>query len=198
MKTDPDVKLMLAYANGDEKAFRELFARHHKRVINFCYRFCLDRGVAEELAQEVFIRVYQAAGRYRPDARFSTWLYRIAVNLCLNESRKRKYKVSIESMDQPVYAGDSESVRDIGDQEALSSHEMVEAGEREKLIQQAMKALPEEQKAALLLRVFNEFSYEEIADQMTITEAKVKSLIYKGRKRLQDLLAGYFKNGSTS
>jgi RNA polymerase sigma-70 factor, ECF subfamily len=198
MNTDPDVNLMLAYANGEEKAFRELFARHHKHIINFCYRFCFDRGVAEELAQEVFIRVYQAAGRYRPDARFSTWLYRIAVNLCLNESRKRKYKVRVESMDQPVCLGNSETVREIEDGESLSSQEMMEAGEREKLIQQAMRALPEEQRAALLLRVFNEFSYEEIAKQMAISETKVKSLIYKGRQRMQGLLAGYFKNGSAS
>jgi RNA polymerase sigma-70 factor (ECF subfamily) len=198
MNTDPDVKLMLAYADGDEKAFRELFARHHKRIINFCYRFCFDRGVAEELAQEVFIRVHQAAGRYRPEARFATWLYRIAVNLCLNEARKRKYRVRMEPMDQPLQLGNSEAMREIEDCDAMSSQEILEAEEREKLIQQSVMRLPEEQRAALLLRVFNEFSYEEISKQMAITEAKVKSLIYRGRWRLQDLLAGYFKNGKDS
>jgi RNA polymerase sigma-70 factor, ECF subfamily len=195
MKTDPDASLMLAFSRGDENAFRELFAKYKNNIINFCFRFCFNRGVAEELAQEVFIRVYQAANRYRPDARFSTWLYRIAVNLCLNESRKGKYKAHIQSMDQPVQFGHSEVVLDIEDQESLSSHDLVEAREREKLIHQAMSALSEKQRLALLLRVFNEFSYQEIAGQMDISETKVKSLIYKGRQRLQELLKEYSPTG---
>jgi RNA polymerase sigma-70 factor (ECF subfamily) len=197
MHTDPDVALMLAFARGDEQAFRELFAKHQKHIINFCYRFCLNQETAEELAQEVFVRVYQAAERYRPDARFTTWLYRIAIHVCLNETRKRKYKVHIEYIDQPLSLGSSETVRDIEDSRALTSQEILEAGEREKLIQQAMSVLPEKQRAALLLRVFNEFSYEEIAKQMEISESSVKSLIFKGRRRLQELLAAYFNNGNT-
>jgi RNA polymerase sigma-70 factor, ECF subfamily len=195
MKTDPDVSLMLAFSRGDENAFRELFAKYKNNIINFCFRFCFNHGVAEELAQEVFIRVYQAATRYRPDARFSTWLYRIAVNLCLNESRKGKYQAHIQSMDQPIQFGHSEVVLDIEDQESLSSHDLVEAREREKLIHQAMSELSEKQRLALLLRVFNEFSYQEIAGQMDISETKVKSLIYKGRQRLQELLKEYSPAG---
>ncbi|MCU0598248.1 MAG: RNA polymerase sigma factor [Desulfobacterales bacterium] len=187
---------MMAFARGDEKAFRELFAKHQKNIINFCYRFCCNRQVAEELAQEVFVRVYRAAERYRPDARFSTWLYRIAVNVCLNETRKRNFQVKIESIDQPVQLGHSEINRDIEDQESLSPQDVIDAGERERMIQQAMSALPEKQRAALLLRVFNEFSYQQISRQMEISEANVKSLIHKGRQRLQELLAGYFKSGN--
>jgi RNA polymerase sigma-70 factor, ECF subfamily len=182
---------MQAFSRGDENAFRELFAKYKNNIINFCFRFCFDRGVAEELAQEVFIRVYQAGERYRPDARFSTWLYRIAINLCLNEARKYKYKVNIKSMDQPIQIGHSEAVWDIEDQDSISSYEMVEAIEKEKSIQQAMSALPDKQRLALLLRIFSEFSYQEIASQLNISESKVKSLIYKGRQRLQQLLKEY-------
>jgi RNA polymerase sigma-70 factor, ECF subfamily len=196
MMTDPDVFLMLAFSRGDENAFRELFNKYKNNIINFCFRFCFSRGVAEELAQEVFIRVYQAADRYRPDARFSTWLYRIAVNICLNESRKNKYKVHIKSMDQPDDIGHSEFVRDIEDQESLSSHDLVEAREREKFIGQAMSTLSEKQRIALILRIFNEFSYQEIAGQMDISESKVKSLIYKGRQRLQELLKEFSPTGT--
>lgn len=195
MNTDPDVALMLSFAKGDERAFKELFAKHQKNIINFCFRFCSDREVAEELAQEVFVRAYQAASRYRPEARFSTWLYRIAVNICLNESRKRKYRVHIESIDQPIQNGHSEIMREVEDPESSSAQDLLEAREREILIGQAMTALSEKQRAALLLRGFNEFSYQEIGRQMSISESKVKSLIYKGRQRMQELLKNYFGNG---
>jgi len=192
MNTDPDVTLMLAFARGDQKAFHELFAKHRKNVINFCYRFCFNREAAEELAQEVFIRVYQAAGRYRPFARFSTWLYRIAVNVCLNECRKQEYKCQTHSIDQPIRSGQSEIIREIEDEHSKSAQDMLEDGEREKTVQRAMAALPEKQRLALLLRVFNEFSYQEIAMQMETSENHVKALIHKGRRRLQELLKDYF------
>jgi RNA polymerase sigma-70 factor, ECF subfamily len=196
MMTDPDVSLMLAFSRGDENAFRELFNKYKNKIINFCFRYCFNRGVAEELTQEVFIRVYQAADRYRPEARFSTWLYRIAVNLCLNEFRKGKYKAHIISIDQPDHIGHSEFVRDIEDQGSLSSHDLVIAREREKLIEQAMSALSEKQRIALILRIFNGFSYQEIASQMNISESKVKSLIYRGRQRLQELLKEFSPTGT--
>ncbi len=188
---------MQAFSRGDENAFRELFAKYKNKIINFCFRFCLDRGVAEELAQEVFLRVYQAKDRYRPEARFSTWLYRIAVNVCLNESRKSQYKVQIQSLDQPRTMGHSESYSDLADDHALTSQDMLEAGDQEEWIQKTMAALPDKQRMALLLRIMNEFSYRDIASQMGISETKVKSLIFKGRQRLQRLLKPYLSAGNT-
>ncbi len=102
MKKDPDVQHMLLFKDGNTDAFRVLFEKYKRPIINFCFKFCGDRQMAEELAQEVFIRVHKAAPRYRPDAKFSTWIYRIATNLCLNELRRKKYTYETESIDQPI------------------------------------------------------------------------------------------------
>lgn len=96
MIDDPDVHLMLRFQNGDESAFRQLFEKYKLPLLNFIFRYCQDRRIAEELSQEVFIRVYKTSASYRPDAMFSTWIYRIAINICLNEMRTGKYKYEIE------------------------------------------------------------------------------------------------------
>src|SRR5512140_2032206 len=88
---DPDVQLMLRFQNGDLEAFEMLFSRHVRGVVNFAYRFVRNRDLAEELAQEIFLRVHDAGQSYRATARFTTWLYRIATNACLNELRRPEF-----------------------------------------------------------------------------------------------------------
>lgn len=179
---------MLRFKNGDQDAFRMLFAKYQTQIINFCFRFCLDRPLAEDLAQDVFLRVYRSAYRYRPDARFTTWIYRIAVNVCLNESRKGKYSVHIESVDHPMQKGQDEIPRELEDSKASLISDMLESRQRDELIKGSMSNLPEQQRIAVVLRIYHEFSYREIAKQMSVSESKVKTLIFRGRQNLKKAL----------
>lgn len=188
MNTDPEVKLMLRFKNGDERAFQSLFTIYRRQIINFCFRFCGDRAAAEDLAQDVFIRVYRAAGRYEAKARFSTWIYRIAVNVCLNETRRQKNKYMIASMDQPRHASDGRPVEYMDERSPLPD-DAVAAKQRDELLRDALLRLPERQRVAMMLRTFHEFSYEEIAGQMRISVANVKTLIFRARERLKEMLA---------
>ncbi|MDA8404936.1 MAG: sigma-70 family RNA polymerase sigma factor [Desulfobacteraceae bacterium] len=188
---DPDVRRMLCFQNGDQRAFRELFEIHRKPVINFCFRFCRNRTLAEDLAQEVFLRVYRGAGGYRPDARFTTWLYRIAVNVCLNETRKARYHVRVESIDRPGLEGMDDMPREVSDDCLPNPGEMVASKQRDAAIERAMTRLPEQQRIALVLRTHHGFSYDEIASQMSCSEGKVKTLIFRARQRLKEMLKEY-------
>jgi len=195
MEKDPDVELMLRFQAGDQNAFRRLFDRHKGRVINYCYRYCGNAQIAEELAQETFLRVYKAASRYQPKARFKTWLYKIAVNVCLNELRKVEHRVPLESLDptpDDSDGGGGELAIDRNDH----PDELVAQSERQHMVLQAIRQLKEDQRAALLLRVDEEFSYTQIGEQIGRSENHVKTLIHRGRKKLKTLLAGYF--GETS
>ncbi len=179
---------MLRFRDGDERAFQHLFDRYRKKIINYCYRFHPDRDVAEELAQEVFLRVYRAAPRYRPDARFSTWLFRIATNICLNELRKPRYQVKSESLDEPV-SGDSDGMtREIEDRDRPGPDDAYETREKMEQLQRALSKLPEKQRAAILLHSREGFSYEEIAKQLGRSESSVKSLLHRARQGLKKVL----------
>jgi RNA polymerase sigma-70 factor (ECF subfamily) len=190
MLTDSDIQLMLSFKNGDERAFQQLFDKYKKRVINFCYRYCGHRAVAEELAQEIFIRVYKAAAAYRPRARFSTWLFKIATNVCLNEIRKPVYRAKLESIDR-VPDGENAPSREIAMEPARSMPDMLlESHQEQARVREAMDQLSEQQRAALLLRTTEEFSYREIGRQMGCSENRVKTLIHRGRKRMKQILGG--------
>lgn len=182
---------MLDFKAGSQMAFRDLFERHKQPVVNYCYRFCGHRAVAEELAQEVFLRIYKAAPRYRPKARFRTWLFKIATNVCLNEIRKRVYRQQVESLDPFPDAGGGQPAQAMPESpEPGPDIELVRAERRQK-VRSAIGALPEKQRAALLLRVEGEFSYKEIADQIRCPVNHVKTLIHRGRRSLQRALASY-------
>jgi RNA polymerase sigma-70 factor (ECF subfamily) len=192
MLTDPDIDLMLSFKQGDQRAFRLLFDKYKKRVINFCYRYCRHRSVAEDLAQETFLRVYKAAARYRPDARFSTWLFKIAANVCLNEIRKPVYRARLESIDQTGQQGPGAAREIVMAPEQSRPDVLLENHQHQVLIQQAMGRLPEEQRAALLLRATEGFSYQQIGRQINRSENHVKTLIHRGRQRMKQLLGAYW------
>lgn len=184
---------MLAFQAGDSGAFGQLFEKYKAGIVTFCFRYCADREMAEELAQEVFLRVYKAAPRYRPQARFSTWIFRIAVNVCLNAMRKEKFRRRTHSLDAPK-PGDTGAtlLHEVPDERPLASSHL-EDSEMNAAIHQAIGTLPEKQRAALLLRINEGFSYKEISTQMQCSENMVKTLIHRGRSRLKNLLAHYFK-----
>lgn len=199
MLTDSDIQLMLSFKNGDGRAFQQLFDKYKKRVINYCYRYCGHRAVAEELSQEIFIRVYKAAKTYRPKARFSTWLFKIATNVCLNEIRKPVYRAKLESIDRDSDEENAPS-GEIAMEPARSMPDMLlENCQDQALVREAMAQLPEQQRAALLLRTTEEFSYREIGRQINCSENHVKTLIHRGRKRMKRILGAYWgKNEQAS
>lgn len=183
MGTDSETDLMVRFAKGDEQAFRDLFLLYRNRIIAYCYRFFFDRELAEELSQEIFLKVYKAGPGYVPTARFSTWIFKIAAHACLNERRRGLYRNRIESID----SDEGSAVKDIPDPGA-TAHDRIEAMEKTRRIGLALRDLPKKQRAALLLREYHGFSYREIGGQLNMTEAGVKSLIHRGRENLRHAL----------
>ncbi|MBA3030496.1 MAG: sigma-70 family RNA polymerase sigma factor [Desulfobacteraceae bacterium] len=185
MQNDSDIQLMLSFRDGDKNAFRELYDKHKKRVINYCFRFCGNRSVAEDMAQETFLRVLKAARRYEPTARFSTWLFKIASNVCLNELRRPRYRNPTESLEEEREDGKE------GFREAVTSDTDRDFAfnEMDSVVRKALGALPDKQRAALLLRIDGEFSYREIGEQIHCSENHVKILIYRARQQLKETLA---------
>ncbi len=183
---------MLSFKQGDQRAFQMLFDKYKRQIINYCFRYCGHREVAEELAQETFLRVYKAAARYKPKARFSTWLFKIAANVCLNEIRKPVYRARLESMDQPPDEPQAASREPAAEAEQSMPDALLEAHQSQALIRRAMGRLPAEQRTALLLRATQGFSYTEIGQQINRSENHVKTLIYRGRQRLKQILEAYW------
>ncbi len=187
MFKDPDVELMVRFQKGDEEAFQRLFNKHKRGIINFIYRFCQDRGVAEELAQEVFLRIYESAHQYRPTAKFSSWIFRIATNICLNELRKAEYQAKIRTSSpsgQSRWEGDSE----LEDRSRQSAHSLLETKERRERLRRAITKLPERQRIALILNIYYDFSYREIAEQIGCPEGTVKTLIHRSKEAIKQAI----------
>lgn len=171
---DEDAQLMLAFCDGDPRAFDALFQRWAARLLRYLERMLCDRGVAEELTQEVFLRVHCARDRYRVEARFSTWLYRIATNLALNElrrPRRREPHASVDEGPEPAAGGPAVDA-------------VVHARREGSVVRKLLTELPEKQRAALLLASLEGCSYAEIAESLGVTEKAVKALVHRARAGL--------------
>jgi RNA polymerase sigma-70 factor (ECF subfamily) len=184
MHEDSDIQLMLRFKEGDQNAFRELYDRHKKRVIHYCFRFCGNRTVAEDMAQETFLRVLKGARRYEPGARFNTWLFKIAANVCLNELRRPVHRTRMASLDED--RGDGREGLGVAD--PADTDRDFALNEMDTALRKALGGLPDKQRAALLLRVDGEFSYREIGEQIQCSENHVKILIHRARQRLKEIL----------
>jgi RNA polymerase sigma-70 factor (ECF subfamily) len=172
---DDDARLMLSFQGGDRRAFETLFSRYSAPLVGFLGRMVLDRGRAEELAQEVFVRVYKARDRYEPRARFSTWLFGIAHNLALNELA-RAYR----GRERPLEPVHEETYPDTGP----SSEEQLEAKRTQQRLAHALAGLPARQRAALVLRSEQGLAYGEIAEALATSVSSVKSLLHRAREGL--------------
>ncbi len=166
---------MLRVREGDRAAFETLFRRYTPRLLGFLSRMVPERARAEELAQEVFVRVYQARGRYEPSARFSTWLFGIAHRLALNE-----LALAYRARERPL---DTAPELPHGEDEA-SLDDQLDARRRIELLREALVKLPERQRAALLLRSEQGLGYEEIGEVLGASVSSVKSLLHRARERL--------------
>jgi RNA polymerase sigma-70 factor (ECF subfamily) len=182
--SDPDAELMLRFKAGDLTAFETLFERYSSPLINFAFRFVHNREVAEEIAQDIFLRVYDAAGSYRPEARFTTWLYRIATNACLNEVRRPRFRMIHHSLDSPPSGDPDATIPDIADRAAVSPDVCLERQDISQAMRQALSDLPEKQRLAFILNKYQELSYAEVASVLHISEKAVKSLIHRAKETL--------------
>ncbi len=191
---DADAQLMLEFQRGDRKAFEALFRRHAKPMLNFAYRYVNSRAAAEELAQDIFVKVFEAAGSYHPSARFSTWLYRIATNHCLNEVRKGRYQVREVSLETGGRSEDGEGEAVQLPDAAPHPEQQASRNELERDLQSSLQELPENQRLALLLLIEAGQSYEEIAKTLKTTVSAVKSLLVRARATLKTKLGGHLED----
>jgi RNA polymerase sigma-70 factor (ECF subfamily) len=181
---DADAELMLRVAAGDKAAFAQIFDRYQASVARFAFRFVGTRARAEELAQEIFIKLYRNAKSYRPSAKFKTFLFRVATNHCLNEVRRGEYRVphATES-DGPTLEGLAEE--NAGPEKALQGKELEDA------VSVALSQLSERERAAFAMCRFEGMPYREIAIALSASEAAVKSLIHRATlslaKSIQEL-----------
>jgi len=179
----PSEELMARIAEGDESAFEILVNRHQTSVLNLIYRFIGDRTRAKDLAQEVFLRVWQSAKSYEPKAKFTTWIYRITANLCLNElksSRRKKWLQFLRFGDNLENTVEETLVDD-----RASPEDILLAKERSRQIANALQSLPENQRMALILKRYDDLSYQEIAKILNCSISAVESLIVRAKRALQ-------------
>jgi len=187
MNEDPHVQLMLRFQKGDEDAFRQLFEKYKTPLLNFIYRYCQDKRIAEELSQEVFLRVYRTASTYQPDAKFSTWIYRIATNICLNEKRTRKYRYEVELIHRS--GADKKRGFEVVDQKTFTSiDDKIAQEERLHSVRKAISELPEKQRLALVCNEYEQLSYKEIGEVLQCSEGAVKSIIHRAKTALKSNL----------
>ncbi|MGH9378621.1 MAG: RNA polymerase sigma factor [Terriglobia bacterium] len=191
MAIDSDLELMLRVRSGDAGSFEVLLNRYRLPLVGYFVRMVRDRALAEDLAQEAFLRVYQARHRYQPEARFTTWLYRIATNLALNALRDHK------GGDAPALDKDDDGARRVARiaDKRLTAEEQLMLSDRERLIRQAVEALPERQRAAVILHKYQEVDYRQIGKILGLSESAVKSLLFRAHENLRVRLAPLFEGG---
>jgi RNA polymerase sigma-70 factor, ECF subfamily len=192
--SDPDAALMLRVKRGDRAAFAELVDKHKQPMMNFIFRYLHDQAEAEDLAQNVFLQVYKSRARYRQTARFNTWLYTIARNLCLNELRRR-LRHPAESLEETHPENEDHPARQFEDKSQTAPPEQVLHRELAQKIQEALDELPENQRSAILLCRQEDLSYEQIAKILRCSLSATKSLIHRGRETLKEKLKPYLKSG---
>ncbi len=178
---------MLALKKGDRNAFDDLMRKYYPRILNFAYRLVGNRQLAEDLTQDVFIKVYKSAARYRPRSQFQTWLYTIAKNTCLNALRRKRER--IVSLDEPLDADAPDLKKEHLDPGADPAAVVLQK-EKENQVRAAVNDLPDNQKIAVILRRYENFSYAEIAASLNVTDKAVKSLLSRAKVNLKNKLAG--------
>ena len=189
---DPDVQRMLRVRDGDDVAFGELVEAYQDRLIGIFAHMLQDQQSAEDLAQDVFLRVYKARERYEPTAKFATWLFRIANNLAINRRRKlsRQKEVQLKvSESGPLGPRPEEKLAT--DKSAHMPTRRVDKAEMREIVRGAMESLNERQRMALLLNKFEHMSYADIAESMDLTVQAVKSLLTRARENLRSKLEPY-------
>ena len=182
-----DADVMLRVKTGDESAFAYLVQKYRRPMVGFMYRLCHNPSTAEELAQEVFLRVYRSRTTYEPSAKFTTWLYRIATNLAVNHARDNRHErpentVRLDEPDQ-----ETGTTPDLAD-ESLSAEEQILKRERLAAIRSKVNGLPERQRVAVIMHKYQQMDYREIAGVLKLSESATKSLLFRAYETLREQL----------
>jgi RNA polymerase sigma-70 factor, ECF subfamily len=187
-----DFDLMVAVQRGDASAFEQLLVKYNKNIVNFIYKFVNNIGEAEELAQEVFLKIYIARHSYEPRASFSSWLYRIAANEGIKAASKAR-RLFFRSRIRDT-GGHENILESIPDRRQNAEHTLA-GNETVQIVQKAINSLPKKEKLAIVLRRYQGLSYEEIAEVMNCTEGAVKTYIHRGKLRLREFMLPYIAKG---
>jgi RNA polymerase sigma-70 factor (ECF subfamily) len=194
---DPDVQLMLRAKEGDVEAFAELVTSYQHRLVGVLTHLLGNVATAEDVAQEVFLRIHQARRGYEPTARFSTWLFRIANNLALNrlrdDGRRKEYVVN---GDDSTPFGPRPAERWVADESGMLPARQFDKTEMQSIVKSALQTLNEHQRMAVLLHKYEEMSYSEIAGALEMSPAAVKSLLSRARDNLREKLEPYVRRGA--
>ena len=182
---EPDAQLMLRVKDGDSCSFEILLTKYRRPVVNYLYRMVENQAIAEELAQEVFLRVYRARTSYEPTAKFTTWLFRITTHLALNSLRDRKGEKRRQSLDT---AADDQTPIELADGRPNREQQLVE-DTRLVAVRVAIAGLPEKQRAAVLMHKYQELDYSQIAGVLGCSVSAVKSLLFRAYETLRERLS---------
>jgi len=185
-----DAAIMLRVAAGDEESFNYLAGKYHRQMIHFLYRTVHNQAVAEELAQEVFLRVYRARTSYRADAKFSTWLYRIATNLAVNHARDTRHERSAQTVYLDSPDPETGTTPDLADDD-LSVEDRMLRDERMAAIRSHVMALPQRQRMAVLMHKYQGMDYKQIGEVLKLSESATKSLLFRAYQTLRDKLKDF-------
>jgi len=187
-----DEELMLSCRDGDEGAFETLYRRYEKPIFSFIYRIVLSAADAEDLCQETFFKVVRAKKKYRKTAKFKTWLFHIALNVCRDRIRRMKFRSHL-SLNSPAFSRDSEEIQmrqSICDPSSDPT-KRAQADEMKTLVLQAFTKLPEQQRTVVILRQYHDLKFSEIAEIMNCPLGTAKSLNHRGREKLMKALSKY-------
>jgi len=190
VRDDSDESLMLRYRDGDVRAFELLVTRHRKPLFNFILRFVRDTAQAEDVTQETFLRLVKGADAYERQAKFTTWLYTIARNLCVDASRRGKHR-KVASLDAPLGDDDGASLLDLLPDGAAGVDRQAQSRELGLRLRQAIEALPDEQREIFLLREVADLQFNEIANVVGCPENTVKSRMRYALEKLREALEEY-------
>lgn len=187
---DSDAAVMLRVREGDDSGFTFLIEKYRNPIIHFMYRMTGNQAVAEELAQEVFLRVYRSRESYRAEAKFTTWLYRIATNLGVNYARDHKHEKAAQNvyLDQPD--AETGTTPDVADTHVTAEQNLLQE-ERLAGIRAQVMALPERQREAVLMHKYQEMDYREIGAVLKLSESATKSLLFRAYQTLRERLKDY-------
>lgn len=185
-----DAEIMLRVRAGDVAGYDILIDKYRKPIINFMYRMVHNQAVAEELAQEVFLRVYRSRETYRAEAKFTTWLYRIATNLGVNHARDTKYERTAQNvyLDEPD--PETGTTPDVADS-TISVEEHLVREERMRAIRKHVMALPERQRVAVLMHKYQGLDYKQIGEALKLSESATKSLLFRAYQTLRESLKDF-------
>jgi len=182
-----DADVMLRVKAGDDSAFSYLVQKYRRPLVGFMYRLCHNPATAEELAQEVFLRVYRSRSTYEPSAKFSTWLYRIATNLAVNHARDHRHERPENTLRLDEPDQETGTTPDLAD-DSLSAEEQLLKRERLAAIREKVNALPERQRLAVMMHKYQQMDYRQIAAVMKMSESATKSLLFRAYETLREQL----------